>query len=79
MPCFPRQFSMRARATEEEKHGGPEMSSPSLLQAQLRPGSVPPRSFKEGIVYVEAPQIKKGKVTLNLVGLWPDPIVLEVT
>lgn len=51
----------------------------NLEKPALRPGSVPPRSFKEGVVYVEAPQIKKGKVTLNLVGLWPDPIVFEVT
>lgn len=45
----------------------------------LQPGNVPAHSFKEGVIYIEAPQIKKGAVKLTLTGIWPDPIVLEVS
>lgn len=51
----------------------------NLEKPALKPGAIPARSFKEGVVYVEAPQIKKGTVKLNLAGIWPDPIILAVT
>jgi hypothetical protein len=52
--------------------------SQDMHKISLQPGEIPPRSFKEGAVYFEAPQKQKKLIlNINFTGLWPEPIVFS--
>jgi hypothetical protein len=48
-----------------------------LNQQSLQIGEVPPRSFKDGLVFFEKSNTKTKEVRANFVGLWTDPIVFS--
>jgi hypothetical protein len=48
-----------------------------FVEMALPPGTIPPHSFKEGIVFFEAPKEKKGEVKISLGTLWKEAFVFQ--
>lgn len=62
---------------------GPSMTNASergsfqrLNQMSFRSGDIPPKSFKDGLVYFEKSKVKTKEVKVFLTGIWTDPIIL---
>jgi hypothetical protein len=48
-----------------------------IRRESLESGDIPPHSFKEGIVFFDAPKKQHYTLKITLTDLWPDPFIFS--